>query len=248
MLTHCFGSLVVLGERMSALTSTKAEELRAWYNCIKVREEENRVDAVVSHSRQPAPPALLKTPEGAESSSHPCYIPAGVSWPVGGLKASMSMAAATTGTMCLQDIHRKLGRMCRNVDLKHVRRTLQGSPAVFWEGCGQLSRDQSFGQAPHEGQNHKADQRQERPRRRHRVLRAAPQASSFPCPDHCLMAGYPGADPKGARERGSSVPTWPCQCHCMLRPTGGALGTAHNCWSSTTKVTKRCMKVLAENT
>ncbi len=59
---------------------------------------------------------------------------------------------------------------------------LLSSPAVFREGCCQLSRDQSFGQAPHEGQDHKADQRQKRPCRRHRVLQAEPKAFNLLCP------------------------------------------------------------------
>ena len=48
-----------------------------WHNCVQVGEEQDGVDAVVCDARQPAPPALLETPEGAKSRCHPGHIPAG---------------------------------------------------------------------------------------------------------------------------------------------------------------------------
>ena len=48
-----------------------------WHNCVQVGEEQDGVDAVVCDARQPAPPALLETPEGAESCCNPGHIPAG---------------------------------------------------------------------------------------------------------------------------------------------------------------------------
>lgn len=46
-----------------------------WHDGVEVGEKKDGVDAVVGHATEPAPPALLKAPEGTECSRHPRHIP-----------------------------------------------------------------------------------------------------------------------------------------------------------------------------